>query len=184
MSKCIFNLSSLCCWSKFVGSCSEKSKNTMFTIHLRLGCFLFFLNNSFSFSSGWDCSLSLISEHDERVKLSLLLNLTATPTHVYHLFVPLLQWAEAGLLGPSGQSATLNVGGAGSGAHEAAPIRPLWMEVPSVRARPSSGWPAPRCAQVPHWPALFHTFQVWRTRTSGYFPNGPFCLNYPSYFKH
>lgn len=60
----------------------------------------------------------------------------------------LRQWAEDGRLGLSGQSVMLAVGGAGSDEHAAAPILPLWMEEPSVKAHPSREWPAPHFAQV------------------------------------
>lgn len=143
-------------------SCSESSKNMTFTVLMSLK-FYFKKNekrNSFSVSSGWDCSLSLITEHDGRVKFPLVLSLAHA--HACHLFVPLPQWAEAGLPGLNGQSAMLSVGGAGSGVLAAAPIRPPWMEEPSARAHPFSGWPAPHCVQVTHLSTLFHALKPQR----------------------
>lgn len=80
--------------------------------------------------------------------------------HIAHLCVCLSQWVEVGLLGLNGQSVMLSVGGVGSDERAAAPILPLWMEEPSVRAHPSREWPAPHCAQVKmtYSSALFTTF--------------------------
>jgi len=50
--------------------------------------------------------------------------------------------------GQSGQSAMLNVGGAGSDGHAAAPIQHRSMEEPSVMAHHSKESPAPPSVQV------------------------------------
>lgn len=143
-------------------SCSESSKNMTFTVLMRLNFYL---------KKNWKKKLILsllwmglftftFTQHDGRVKFPLVLNLAHA--HACHLFVPLPQWAEAGLPGPNGQSAMLSVGGAGRGVLAAAPIRPPWMEEPSARARPSSGWPAPHCVQVTHLSTLFHALKPQR----------------------
>lgn len=55
----------------------------------------------------------------------------------------------------------LGAGGAGSDERAAAPILPLWMEEPSVRAHPSREWLAPLYAQVKmtHSSVLFNIFR-------------------------
>ncbi len=60
-------------------------------------------------------------------------------------------------------------GGAGSDERAAAPILPLWMEEPSVRAHPSREWPAPLCAQVKmtYSSILFNIFR-WSRYTLEY----------------
>lgn len=73
----------------------------------------------------------------------------------------LCQWAAVGPPGPNGQSVMLGAGGAGSDERAAAPILPLWMEEPFVRAHPSREWPAPHCVQVKmtHSSVLFNIFR-------------------------